>query len=128
MPDNAELCSWDAGREQHEWCRRGDAERDKIFQHKYGPAAAAADLPEGTVELFTSCMKGEKLAYVNSVSALRSIDTDCMISLGKLHEASNRLSTLGGEVILDKFRLATSAKDVDTQIAVCLAAESKPRA
>jgi hypothetical protein len=84
MPDNAELCSWDAGREQHEWCRRGDAERDKIFQHKYGPAAAAADLPEGTVELFTSCMKGEKLAYVNSVSALRSIDTDCMISLGKI--------------------------------------------
>jgi hypothetical protein len=50
-----------------------------------------------------------------------------MVSLERLQETRNKLSSLGGEVILDKFRLATGAKDVDIQIAVCLAAESKPR-
>jgi hypothetical protein len=70
MPDIAELCLWDAGRERHEWCRRGDAERDKFFQHEYGPAAAAADMPEGTVEAIVSCMKGESLAYVKFATNL----------------------------------------------------------
>lgn len=51
--------------------------------------------------------------------------TDQKSSSGIRQELCDRLSTLGGEGVLEKFRMATRAEDVDTQIAVRLATESK---